>query len=34
VVWDEASEEILSNEAAAKLLKRGYRAPYRHPYGA
>lgn len=32
VVWDERSEQILGNPAAAKLLKREYRAPWKHPY--
>ena len=32
VKWDEASEEILDNPEASKLLKREYRAPYKHPY--
>jgi predicted dehydrogenase len=32
VVWDEASEQIVGNEPAAKLLKRDYRAPWKHPY--
>ena len=32
VEWDPAAEKILNNEAAAKLLKRDYRAPYAHPY--
>lgn len=32
VVWDEASEQILGNTPAAKLLKREYRAPWKHPY--
>ena len=28
------SEQIVGNAAAAKLLKREYRAPYKHPYAA
>ena len=32
VRWDEASEQILDNPAAAALLKRDYRPPYTHPY--
>lgn len=32
VNWDEASEEIVDNPEASKLLKREYRAPYKHPY--
>jgi predicted dehydrogenase len=31
VVWDSAKEQITGNPAAAKLLKRDYRAPYKHP---
>lgn len=33
-VWDSAQERIINNEAAAKLLKREYRAPWKHPYTA
>jgi predicted dehydrogenase len=29
--WDAATEQISDNPAAAKLLKREYRAPWRHP---
>ncbi|TWU34336.1 Gfo/Idh/MocA family protein [Novipirellula artificiosorum] len=32
VRWDEASEQIVNNEAAAKLLKREYREPWKHPH--
>ncbi len=32
VVWDRQKETIAGNPAAAKLLKRDYRAPYKHPY--
>jgi predicted dehydrogenase len=32
VVWDEPSEQIVDNAAAAKLLKRDYREPWIHPY--
>jgi predicted dehydrogenase len=32
VVWDAATEEIVGNQAASKLLKREYRAPWKHPY--
>jgi predicted dehydrogenase len=32
VVWDAKNEQIVGNPAAAKLLKREYRAPYTHPY--
>jgi len=32
VVWDSQKEQIVGNPAAEKLLKREYRAPYKHPY--
>ena len=32
VNWDASKETIAGNSAAAKLLKREYRAPYKHPY--
>jgi hypothetical protein len=32
VNWDEQSEQIMDNEAAAQLLKRDYREPWIHPY--
>jgi predicted dehydrogenase len=32
VIWDRSREMIVGNPQAAKLLKREYRAPYRHPY--
>lgn len=32
VRWDEATEQIVDNEAAAALLKREYRKPWIHPY--
>ncbi|MCL5745735.1 MAG: Gfo/Idh/MocA family oxidoreductase [Acidobacteria bacterium] len=32
VEWDAAREQIPGNAAAAALLKRDYRPPYRHPY--
>ena len=34
VVWDAKTEQIPDNPAAAVLLKRPYRAPWRHPYTA
>jgi len=34
VVWDDAKQDIVGNVAAAALLKRRYRSPWRHPYGA
>jgi hypothetical protein len=32
VTWDAAKEEIPGNPPAARLLKRGYRAPWIHPH--
>ncbi|MCX6904937.1 MAG: Gfo/Idh/MocA family oxidoreductase [Verrucomicrobia bacterium] len=32
ITWDAAAEQIVGNEAAARLLKRDYRAPWQHPY--
>lgn len=32
IMWDETAELIVGNSAAADLLKRPYRAPWRHPY--
>lgn len=32
ITWDEKTEQIIGNPAAAKLLKRDYRAPWQHPY--
>lgn len=32
IQWDEASEQIPGNELASSLLKREYRAPWKHPY--
>lgn len=32
VTWDETAEEIVGNPAASGLLRRPYRAPWRHPY--
>ncbi len=32
VAWDAKAEQILDNPAASKLLKRDYRAPWKHPY--
>jgi predicted dehydrogenase len=34
VVWDSQSGNVVGNPAAAKLLKREYRAPWRHPWTA
>lgn len=32
VRWNEATEQILGNPAATRLLKRDYRSPWKHPY--
>jgi predicted dehydrogenase len=32
VTWDATRERVLDNPAAAKLLKREYRKPWKHPY--
>ena len=32
VVWDAATEQTPGNAAASQLLKREYRAPWKHPY--
>ncbi|HSB62016.1 MAG TPA: gfo/Idh/MocA family oxidoreductase, partial [Vicinamibacteria bacterium] len=32
VAWDSAKEEIAGNAAASALLKREYRAPWKHPW--
>jgi predicted dehydrogenase len=32
VKWDREKDTVIDNAPAAKLLKREYRAPYRHPY--
>jgi predicted dehydrogenase len=34
IVWDEKTEQIVNNPAAADLLKRPYREPWKHPYVA
>ncbi|MFB3828684.1 MAG: Gfo/Idh/MocA family protein [Bryobacteraceae bacterium] len=34
VEWDAAGERIVSNPAAAALLKREYRPPYKHPWAS
>jgi sulfate adenylyltransferase subunit 1 (EFTu-like GTPase family) len=34
VVWDEKTEQITGNPAAAALLKRPYRTPWKHPFSA
>ena len=32
VDWDAASEQIVGNEPAGRLLRREYRSPWTHPY--
>ena len=32
LTWDAQTEQITNSPAAAKLLKRAYRAPYQHPH--
>lgn len=32
ITWDEKTEQIVNNPAATALLKRPYRAPWKHPY--
>ena len=32
LAWDAKTEQITNSPAAAKLLKRAYRAPYQHPF--
>lgn len=32
IVWDPASEQIVGNPEADKLLQRKYRTPWKHPY--
>ncbi len=32
ITWDEKTEQIINNPAAAVLLKRPYREPWKHPY--
>ena len=34
IAWDAQGEQIINNPTAAKLLKREYRAPWKHPYSA
>lgn len=34
VVWDERRDQIVDNPEAAKLLKREYRPPWKHPYSS
>jgi len=32
ITWDSQQEQIINNETAAKLLRREYRTPWKHPY--
>jgi len=32
ITWDEKSQQIVDNPKAAELLRRPYRAPWKHPY--
>ena len=32
IAWDAKAEKITGNPEAAKLLKREYRAPWKHPH--
>jgi hypothetical protein len=32
LAWDAKSEQITNHPEAAKLLKRAYRAPWKHPH--
>jgi len=32
ITWDQESQTITGNPRAAKLLKREYRQPWKHPY--
>ncbi len=34
ITWDEKSQQIVDNPKAAELLRRPYRAPWKHPYEA
>lgn len=34
VTWDAKGENIIGNPAAARMLRRDYRAPYKHPWSA
>jgi predicted dehydrogenase len=34
VQWDEATEVIVDNPVASRLLKRDYRTPWRHPFSS
>lgn len=32
VGWDESKMRVVDNKAAARLLKREYRSPWKHPF--
>jgi len=32
ITWDERTEQIVGDAEAARLLKREYRAPWKHPW--
>jgi hypothetical protein len=32
ITWDASAEQIVGDADAAKLLKRDYRAPWKHPW--
>jgi hypothetical protein len=32
LAWDAKTEQITNHPEAAKLLKRAYRAPWKHPH--
>jgi hypothetical protein len=32
ISWNYTEKKIIGNEIAARLLKRAYRAPWKHPY--
>lgn len=32
VGWDESKMRVMDNKAAARLLQRDYRSPWKHPY--
>ncbi len=34
VVWDAGTRQVVGNPAAAKLMRREYRAPWKHPFAA
>lgn len=32
--WDSKTEQVIGNADAARLIRREYRGPYKHPYSA